>query len=130
MGYEAENYHVIIAGTLIASCLKESDALVIAETFAGRLDSTAYVILSIQPRVFQTWQLLAQGLTNSEIAKAMTIKPRSVENNINTLYQILEVRSGVSGRVKVARLFAEGGAGTVGFRTVKPTDAVRGWPLK
>jgi DNA-binding CsgD family transcriptional regulator len=59
----------------------------------------------LEPRAREAWGLLAQGLSNQEIAERMRIRCKVVENYVNDIYQSLGL-GGISNsrRVKAALL--------------------------
>jgi DNA-binding NarL/FixJ family response regulator len=62
----------------------------------------------LTPRQQQILDLIAQGFTNAGIANVVQVTEKSVENQINQLYHVLEIERGSSGshpRVKAVLLY-------------------------
>jgi len=57
----------------------------------------------LTPHELQIALLVAQGMTNREVAAALFLSPKTVEHHLSAIYRKLDVRS----RTQLARLFAE-----------------------
>jgi DNA-binding NarL/FixJ family response regulator len=66
--------------------------------------------LEITPRQGEILALMAAGLTNTAVAKMLHLRGKSIENQINQLYQRLQIEPGdalVQPRVRAVLAYAE-----------------------
>lgn len=68
-------------------------------------------IRNLTPRQFQILALVAQGYSNSAIAKTLFLSEKSIENHLTTIYSALQIETSSSqqhARVKAVLAFLEG----------------------
>jgi DNA-binding NarL/FixJ family response regulator len=86
--------------------------IVLDPLLVAGLKARSFGLLSqLSPRQQQVLDLIAQGYTNAGIAEALNVTEKSVENQINQLYQVLGIDRGTSGahpRVKAVLLYLQG----------------------
>ncbi|MBI4332027.1 MAG: helix-turn-helix transcriptional regulator [Chloroflexi bacterium] len=61
--------------------------------------------VSVSTRELEIARLIAEGLTSDEIAKRLTISPRTVDSHLRRIY----TRLGINSRMTLARLVYEAG---------------------
>ena len=59
---------------------------------AGMQTKSGGLISRLTPRQGEILSLIAQGYTNSAVANLLVLSVKSVENQINTIYQLLEIQ--------------------------------------
>src|SRR5579859_6613733 len=86
--------------------------IVLDPLLVAGLKARSFGLLSrLSPRQQQVLDLIAQGYTNAGIGEALSVTEKSVENQINQLYQVLGIERGTSGthpRVKAVLLYLQG----------------------
>lgn len=55
-------------------------------------NEAALIALGVTAREFQTLELLAQGMANKEIARAMAVSPNTIKTHLSKLYDKLGAR--------------------------------------
>jgi len=74
-------------------------ALARADALATRIDATAAVAIprtelaSLSAREIEVLQLVARGLSNSQVADHLSLSPRTVNSHLTTIYSKLGVTS-------------------------------------
>ncbi len=65
------------------------------------------MLATLTPREREVLRLLAEGLTDHEIAQALTLSPRTIESHVSSILHKLGVRN----RAEAARRYRAGGGG-------------------
>jgi DNA-binding NarL/FixJ family response regulator len=83
------------------------DQRVVAQLFAQWRERTESPVARLTPRELETLALVAEGLSNSAIADALSISGRAVERHIGAIFAKLDLAESehVSRRVKAALLY-------------------------
>lgn len=89
--FPTEAYMILLAAAFLALGLWAGRRMAPAPPAGFARNDAALAALGISEREFQTLELLADGLTNKEIARQLSVSPNTVKTHVGHLYGKLEV---------------------------------------
>ncbi len=96
------NNHIVLADEPAWRSIVEECAALLAEEQVSVLDGPG--VTSLSARELDVLRLVAEGLDNDEVARRLTLSPRTVERHLQNVYTKLEVQGRSARTAAVARL--------------------------